>query len=243
MSGEEFREQSELYVLGVLEEPERSEVLAQLESGGEASRGEIRRAAMLVSALAASAPLVEPPARLRRRVLASVGMEPRHGSGWMMQAIAALSLACLAAAGYFGWQERGRNADLSAGLSQAHTEAAKLNEVMSLLNAPDTVVRVSGEGTAAPPKGRVFLNPSRGVLLIASNLPPAPAGKTYEMWVIPRGANPVPAGLFQSEANGTALHILRGPVNVATTGAIAVTLEAEGGALQPTSTPLIVAAL
>jgi anti-sigma-K factor RskA len=63
------------------------------------------------------------------------------------------------------------------------------------------------------------------------------------MWVIPAGGKPVPAGLFQTESNGTAVHLQKGPVDVAATGAIAVTLEAEGGAPQPTSQPIIVAPL
>ena len=72
---------------------------------------------------------------------------------------------------------------------------------------------------------------------------PAPSGKAYEMWVIPKGGKPVPAGLFQSETNGTAMHIERGPIDVNGTGAVAVTLENEAGAAQPTSQPIIVAAL
>jgi anti-sigma-K factor RskA len=93
-----------------------------------------------------------------------------------------------------------------------------------------------------PPQGKVFLNPVRGVLLIASNLPRIPADKIYEMWIIPKGANPVPAGLFQSE-DGKAMHIQPGTVDVASTAAVAVTVENQGGAGQPTTQPLIVAAL
>jgi anti-sigma-K factor RskA len=78
---------------------------------------------------------------------------------------------------------------------------------------------------------------------MASNLPPAPAGKLYEMWMIPKNGNPLPAGLFQSETNGTAMHIRRGAVDLNETGAVAVTVENEQGADQPTSQPLIVAAL
>ena len=63
-----------------------------------------------------------------------------------------------------------------------------------------------------------------------------------QMWVIPKGGAPRPAGLFQSEG-GTALHILSGPVDLATLGAIAVTLEPEAGSQAPTSTPIIVAAV
>ena len=102
-------------------------------------------------------------------------------------------------------------------------------------------MRVSTEGATQPPQGKVFLNPNRGVLLLAANLPPAPAGKIYEMWVIPAGGKPVPAGLFQTESNGSGVHLFRGPVDVASTGAVAVTLEAAEGAPQPTSTPIIVA--
>jgi hypothetical protein len=64
------------------------------------------------------------------------------------------------------------------------------------------------------------------------------------MWTIPKGegAKPVPAGLFQSDASGGAIHLQRGPVDP-NLGVVAVTLENEGGAQAPTSTPLIVAAL
>jgi hypothetical protein len=80
----------------------------------------------------------------------------------------------------------------------------------------------------------VFLDPARGVLLLASNLPPAPAGKTYEMWVIPKATGkPVPAGLFQSAADGTAIHVLPGPVDVAGTAAVAVTMNVAAGATVP----------
>src|ERR1017187_2040276 len=104
---------------------------------------------------------------------------------------------------------------------------------------------VFGGAAPQPPRGRVFLDPARGVLLLASNLPPAPTGKTYEMWIIPKakGSRPVPAGLFQSAADGTALHVRPGPVDVAATGIVAVTLEPAAGVPQPTSQPIIVAAL
>jgi anti-sigma-K factor RskA len=94
-----------------------------------------------------------------------------------------------------------------------------------------------------PPQGKVFLNPARGVLLIASNLPRTPANKIYEMWIIPKGAKPVPAGLFQAQENGSAMHVQAGTVDVRSTAAVAVTVENEAGADQPTTQPLIVAAV
>jgi anti-sigma-K factor RskA len=76
---------------------------------------------------------------------------------------------------------------------------------------------------------------------VASNLPPAPLGRIYEMWMLPKAGKPVPAGLFQSQEDGSAMHIRSGAVDLAATGAVAVTLEAERGADQPTTQPLIVA--
>ena len=84
----------------------------------------------------------------------------------------------------------------------------------------------------------MFVNPSQGVLLIASNLPPAPSGKAYEMWII-KGGKAKAAGMFQSAPDGTAMHIQRGAAE--NTDAVAVTLEDEAGADQPTSTPLFAA--
>ena len=80
-----------------------------------------------------------------------------------------------------------------------------------------------------------------GVLLIASNLPALPAGKTYEMWVIPKGGMPRPAGLFQSGPQGTAMHILPGAVDPTVT--LAVTVEPDSGSASPTSDILFTARL
>jgi anti-sigma-K factor RskA len=76
---------------------------------------------------------------------------------------------------------------------------------------------------------------------MASNLPPAPSGKLYEMWMIPKTGKPVAAGMFQSQTDGTAMHVRRGAVDLDATGAVAVTVENESGADQPTTSPLIVA--
>lgn len=77
---------------------------------------------------------------------------------------------------------------------------------------------------------------------MASNLPPAPEGKIYELWLIPKGGNPVPSGLFQSDLQGNALFVRSGEVD-ANTAAVAVSVEPEAGSTAPTTKPLIVAAV
>jgi hypothetical protein len=47
--------------------------------------------------------------------------------------------------------------------------------------------------------------------------------------------------LFQAQENGSAMHVQAGTVDVRSTAAVAVTVENEAGADQPTTQPLIVA--
>ena len=132
---------------------------------------------------------------------------------------------------------------LRAEVARRTGEVARLTEAFAILSGPNTTEASFGGQQPRPPQGKVFVNPSRGVLLIASNLPRTPADKIYEMWIIRKGAKPVPAGLFQSESDGNAMHIRPGMVDMASTAAVAVTVENQAGADQPTTAPLIVAAL
>jgi hypothetical protein len=248
MNCEELRDQYELFALGLADEPERSEIREHLNRGCEVCMPEMHKAMELTALVGATVGLTAatavPSPKLRRRILASVGYEQRR-FGWTPLA-AAVALLSFFAAVYFSGREN-QYAQEGIGLRdqirRQTIELTRLNEAFAILSGPDTTVTSFGAGQPAPPKGKVFVNGRQGVLLIASNLPPAPSGKAYEMWVIPKGGKPVPAGLFQSQADGTAMHIQRGPLDVAAAGAVAVTLESEGGAPQPTSTPLIVAAL
>ena len=245
MNCNELAQEYDLYALGVLEEPARSELRAHLDRNCQVCSPAVRNASVLLSELSTLAPLVDPPKRLRARVLASVGAQPHYSWNWM-QTWATLAACALLGVFWIGHLRRERIRDVAfqeamAQVRQSETESARLKEVLAVLNSPDTIVRVSVEGAPQPPQGKVFLNPKSGVLLLAANLPPAPAGKTYEMWVIPAGGKPIPAGLFQTEANGSGVHLFKGPVDVGSTGAVAVTLEAAEGAPQPTSTPIIVA--
>ena len=241
----ELRDYYELYALGIREDPESGEIRAHLERRCPVCVPGVRSARELMALVGATSPAVEPPARLRKRVLAIAGVE--SGKGWIWATgWAAVAAAALIAAMVFNAREHRASAELArleAHAAAQSRELARLNEAMAILNQPDAKQVVFGGAALQPPRGRVFLDAHRGVLLLASNLPPAPPGKAYEMWVIPKGNKPVPAGMFQSAADGTALHLLAGPVDVSGTGAIAVTLETAAGVAQPTTQPIIVAAL
>ena len=245
MTHEELRDFYELYAWGVADAAERDEIREHLSRGCEVCMAEVKRARRTAALLGQSADLATPSPKLRKRILASVGFEQRR-FGWSPFLAAATALA-LFGAFYFSGRERDF-ATLATRLdNQLRTqtiELTRMNEAFSILNGVDTTVTSFGKGQTQPPKGKVFVNPSQGVLLIASNLPQTPAGKTYEMWVVPKGGKaPLPAGTFQSDSNGNAMHIQLGAVDIDNAAAVAVTMENEGGAAQPTMPILIVAPL
>jgi anti-sigma-K factor RskA len=91
-------------------------------------------------------------------------------------------------------------------------------------------------------RGRVVVSPQHGVAFSGQNLAALPSGKTYEMWIIPKGGKPVPAGTFAPSADGSALHLQTGPVDLASIGAVAVSVEPAGGVASPTAGQIIIVA-
>jgi len=241
MNCNELREFYELYAIGVAEDPERAEIRAHLNRECEACMLGIKKAREVAALLEGTAAPAEPSPKLRRRILAAVGVEERR-FGWAPFLAAALALSLFAVVYFIGQQgatqrELARAIEVQRG---QNIELTRLNEAFAILNGSDTTVSTFGEGQKQPPKGKVFASPSQGVLLIANNLPPAPAGKRYEMWVIPKGGKPQRAGMFQSASDGTAMHIQHG-IAAPNESLVAVTLEPFDGSDQPTTTPLFAA--
>jgi hypothetical protein len=238
---QDFHDDFELYALGLLDPAEKEGMDAHLSTGCATCEAALKNALATNAIVMSMAPDVVPPARLKRRVLAGVGVHPMSWS-WL----AAVAAACmLMVALWFSVQERSRSSELAQArhtLIEVSSQRDRLMQALSFLDDPATVPVSFGKGQPIPPHGNVFVHSKLGVLLIAANLPAAQSGKIYEMWVIPKGGAPRPAGLFQSQG-GTALHILSGPLDIGTIGAVAVTLEPESGSSAPTSTPIIVAAV
>ena len=241
MTCEELRPNFELYALGIAEPQERDEIEAHLGRDCRICAAAFRDALATNAMLLSLTPAVKPPARLRRRVMASVGVERATYWAWLPGLAAA---AMLAIALWLGSEERARTVELAQArrdILRVGAERDRLAQAVSFLNEADTRQVNFGRGKPAPPRGNVLLNPRLGILLIASNLPTLPAGKTYQMWVIPKGGSPRPAGLFQAGPNATGFHLVPGSFDATNLGAIAVSVEPESGSGAPTTTPIIVA--
>ena len=245
MTCDELRDEYELDALGLSEGAERRELEDHLERSCPQCGPGVAIALQTVSALAMLAEPLAPPARLRRRVMAALGVES-PGQSWFSWPI--LIPVAFALGALLLWVEtRGRLDTAQTELAQSRTqieqqakELGQLRPVLAFLNQPDTKLVNFGAGTPAPPKGSILVNPRDGVLLIASNLPALPVGRTYQMWLIPKGGAPRSAGLFQALPNGTALYARPGAV-AADTAAVAVSVEPEAGSPAPTTTPIFVA--
>lgn len=234
----------ELFALGLLEAEEMAELRARLEAGDAETVTGVRRALELTSALAYVAPEGKPAASLRRRLMLAAGAPERsRGWGWM----AALAAVCVVMGVLVinlrddVERRQSRIAALEERLRASESLAAQARDLYEFLREPGTVTVKFGSEQPAPPKGQIFVNREKGVLLVAANLPVMPAGKIFEMWLVPKGGGaPVPAGLFRSE-QGQGVHLRRGPVDVGNVAAVAVTLEPEAGSTTPTL-PILFAA-
>ena len=265
MSPRDWTEMTAAYVLGSLDPEERASFEERLASDPELER-DVESYQEVMGALAGAAPAHEPPAALKERILveargrtASSPSDQRRPKGstgrgttlpWLL---AAAGLVLSLGLGMAYQRMRADNASLQVAYDQAEADKALLrvafDQVASDLAARESLlatflgpdVRTATlAATGQPPSARLFWNAIAGsVVMAAFDLPPAAAGRTYQLWGIATGLDPVSFGTFQTEPNGTA--IFRNPVPEGIEYEIgAVTEEPAGGSPQPTSTPFLV---
>jgi hypothetical protein len=108
--------------------------------------------------------------------------------------------------------------------------------VAAVVGAPDAR-RVVAALPGGPGRATVVVSRQQGrAVFEASGLAPAPAGRSYQLWVVDR-AGPRPAGLVEA-GGGPVTRLLDGPVTG--TEQVAMTVERRGGAARPTSEPVVV---
>jgi|SRR6188508_590360 anti-sigma-K factor RskA len=202
------------YALDALDPQEEREFEEHLATC-ERCREELAGLREATAALAYGAAGPEPPAELKLRILERAKADrpsnvvPLARRRWSARVAAAAALAAAFALGVGVWSTTRSSSDPLA--SVLAKPGAKLVSMQGR-----GVVAVAPDGSAA----------------VALTLPNAPAGKTYEAWVI-RKSGARPAGLF----SGSAVFDLQRPVPRGSV--VAVTLEPAGGVDQPTSKPLL----
>jgi anti-sigma-K factor RskA len=109
-----------------------------------------------------------------------------------------------------------------------------LNQVVRADDTYEANVPVAAGGTAT-----VLVSESKDSLVVKMNdVPAPPAGKVYQMWLIPKdGSAPVSQGLMDEEALSKPA-LVKG---IASASALGITVEPTGGSPKPT-TPVVAAA-
>jgi anti-sigma-K factor RskA len=171
------------------------------------------------SSLAYGLPPTAPPPELKNRILAQARAErpnivphQRRRRNWTAPLAAAAAVSACAAVVLGIWAASLQNSQdpLESVLSKPGARLVSMGKAGSVAVAPD------------------------GTAVLALAVPQAPAGKTYEAWVI-QGKEAKPAGLFPGRSGTSILRIHR-PVRRGEI--VAVTIERAGGVAQPTSKPL-----
>jgi anti-sigma-K factor RskA len=149
--------------------------------------------------------------------------------------------ACLAiACSILGYRVSSMNDALdgeSRLVSNLAAKASYAQQVLEVLNASDAqrVTLTTTKTPPAPVAHTVYLAERGALVMEASHLHPVPAGKTYELWVIPAsGAAPVPAGTFTPNAEGYASVVLPTLPSGIAAKAFGITIEKAGGSATPT---------
>lgn len=259
---EELRQMSGAYVLGALEPVERDEFAAHLLTCAECA-AEVRALSEVAAALPYAVPQIDPPLALRQRVLASAGartLSPgaaadatagaRRGAlargGWLS---AAALLVIAVSLGTYALSLRQRLGgieqqlqDAIARLDQSERQLAVASQEvqiaqvrLAVLTASDLMqVNLAALPPAPGASGRAFWSRSRGLLFAASQLPPLPAGRTYQLWFLEGTATPISAGLVKPDEAGRVAVGFDSPPDLPQPSGFALSIEPEGGVPAPT---------
>jgi anti-sigma factor RsiW len=215
------------YALDALDEAEEREYEEHL-AHCERCRAELAAFSEAAAALAhGSPPSPAPPPELRERIVQQARAErpnvvPLRRPRQIVPAAIAAVAAC-AAIGLGIWA-----ASLSSSLDNERAARREQARVVSILAASGAQrLPLSND------VGSLVVAQTGEAALVVPTIDHAPAGKTYEAWVI-EGGTPARAGLFRG-GGPVAIRLERPVPNGAL---VAVTVERSGGVDAPTSTPI-----
>ncbi|MGI8774263.1 MAG: anti-sigma factor [Actinomycetota bacterium] len=218
LSHEDMHSYVASYVLGALPQEEIAFVRTHILSCDECME-EADQLAEVISSLALAVEEVPVSAGFADRVLAqAVGPAPRRR--WSFVSLAA-GMAVVAAF-----------AVMTTNFVQTRNDVRRTEQALTALLHSNDGVALEGAGGAV---GRVV--PSAGEsYLVLTGLAEAPKNHVYQLWLLRGDEDPVSARIFNA-TDGVA--IVRMSARVEDYEAAAITVEPEGGSVQPTTQPIM----
>lgn len=213
------------YALGALEPAEAEQVARHLETCA-ICRDELESFRSVVDLLPITAPAIQAPPALRRRVRRAIAAEPRLETG--AQASHGRRLG--------SWRWSSRPALAVAGTVVAIAVALVIVFTSGGSSTRTVHAQVTGQGSAS-----LKISAGRGELVVRHVAPP-PKGKIFEVWLVRGKRAPQPTNaLFGVTAGGNGEVDVPGSLHGVTQ--VLVTPEPAGGSKVPTHAPVIAAKL
>ena len=128
-------------------------------------------------------------------------------------------------------------------LAETTARARSMTELLQQSDTRTTTLKPNGPSPGETANARanfIYSATAHRGIFTADGLPPVPADRTYELWLI-GAAGPVPAGLVRPDDSGSATFLLNGDIGAAK--ALGVTVEPARGSPQPTGDVLWLADL
>ncbi|HUA00546.1 MAG TPA: anti-sigma factor [Candidatus Aquilonibacter sp.] len=241
MNGHPTRDEDlDLLALGALEGEEKQAIEAHVASCADCARrlAEARgRIALLALAVPAVAPSAAAKQQLLRRIrgAATIPQAAPWGLSRLGNAILAPVGVALAALAIFLWHENRvldqQLAALQTSMSEQAHQLHEAREVADLMTSQATITVPLAQQPGMP-KGaaHVMYNAKMDMMMYDGAITPAPAAKTYQLWLVPANGNPISCGTF----NGTPDHWMMKVPEGMEPKRFTVTLEPAGGMPHPT---------
>ncbi len=261
MIDERMQEQAALHVLGALT-PEEAAQFKQAMATDAELKALVASFTPVTSALAGNIAAVEPPPRLRAKILSRVAEPQKVVSlaapkfqipGWLTWSLAGtLAILCLLLSRQDNLlkQQLGTQVaqidqlnqlafSLQMATNSLQQDVLALQETNRLANLKITML--NSQLAAAPQAVAVTLWDSgqQDGVFVVENLKALPAGRDYQLWVLDNGTTPVDAGVFHVDQTGTGRLEFKPRHTVKVAGKFAVTEEIKGGVPSPTLKNLV----
>jgi anti-sigma-K factor RskA len=252
-------EDFDLYALGALDPVEKQEFEAHLAACADCTQ-RVAAAQGRMALLAFAAPRVEPSPGVKevlmRRLHSTAegpggsvpatarSPEPAAGIFGRWWAVLLPLSGALALATMLLWlhniQLDRQLGDLRATVAAQQKQLDDTQHVAALLAAHDTIgVPLWEQKTPTSVGARVVYNSREGTMMYDGTLPPAPADKVYQIWLVPMKGAPISAGWFTGRPDRPGHMMMKLPAGV-TAKEFAVSLEPAGGVPQPTGPMVLI---
>lgn len=247
-------EDFDLYALGVLDGADKREFEAHVNTC-PSCRQELAAAQARTALLALTATPVTPRAEVKSALMEKIKAERTANAKqtepatpknvrWGLRFSLAFGLATvvLAVATFeLAKMDLNRGKQIKQLQAQVDADKAAIQATGQVAGAPDTAVITLLQQAGGPAgQAHVLYNARLGVAVYSGQLAPAPADKSYQLWLVPAAGSPISAGLVSANQESGAVIVHLAPGTAAK--AFAVTLEPQGGRPQPTGPKVLVGA-